>query len=100
MFIGENLNERQVAVLQAVADRACGAMFASVEGVKEQAEQTPARFRCLYNKYDRVPLKRLNRIIDELVAEGLVERDERNGKKYVGLTDDGKRCNRIIVDFI
>jgi len=100
MFIGENLNDRQVAVLQAVADRSCGCRFASVDGVKKEAEQTPSRFRCLYNKYDHVPMKRLNRIIDELVTEGLVEREERNGKQYVGLTDEGKRCNRIMVDFL
>ena len=99
MFIGENLNERQVAVLQAISDRAGGALFASVDGVKEQAEQS-CRFRCLYNKYDRVPLKRLNRIIDELEAEGLVERKEIKGKPYVGLTDDGKRCNLIDPIFV
>ena len=50
--------------------------------------------------HGKVSLDELNKLLNELEAEGLVERDERNGKKYVGLTDDGKRCNLIRVDFL
>ena len=55
MFIGENLNNKQIAALQAVADRSCGSRFASLQGVVEEAEQTPSRFGCLHDAWKSVP---------------------------------------------
>lgn len=103
MFIGENLNEKQIAVLQAVADACGGCQFARIKGsdnaVKETAERCPSRFRVLYNREDRVPFSELIEVIEELEAEGLVERKEIKGKPHVGLTEDGARCNHIDLPF-
>lgn len=103
MYIGENLNEKQIAVLQAVADACGGCRLARVKGtdnaVKETAEGCPSRFRVLYNREDKVPFAELDKILDELAAEGLVVREMYKGKPHVGLTEDGARCNHIDLIF-
>ncbi len=79
MFIGENLTARQIEVLQAVADATFGAMFASIESIKETLE----------NDDD------LESSLVVLEKECLIDRRDIKGKPYVGLTDDGKGCNLI-----
>jgi tRNA U54 and U55 pseudouridine synthase Pus10 len=100
MFIGEDLNEKQIAALQAVADASLGARFASVESIKNAAEDSPRRFRCLYDENDNVPDADLAKLLSELEKEYLIQRSEKKDKVYYGLTDDGKRCNLITVPFI
>lgn len=91
-FIGENLNERQIAALQAVANAAGGAQFASVETVLD----IPNNHRDC-RAIEGIELADLNVLLDELVAEYLIERKEIKGKPHVGLTEDGERCNLISV---
>jgi hypothetical protein len=97
MFIGENLSEKEIAVLQAVADRGCGARFASVTGVKEEIDRSPSRFRCLHDQNGEISLDELNCFLGQLVQGGLIELRKIKGEDYVGLTEDGERCNLIEV---
>jgi hypothetical protein len=93
MFIGENLTEKQIAALQAVADACIGYQFASVQSVIETAEQTRSRFRCLYDKNDKVPHEEFDNILNELEKVCLIERKNIKDKPHVGLTDNSMRCN-------
>lgn len=63
-FIGESLNERQIAALQAVANAAGGAQFASVESVLD----IPNNHRDC-RAIEGIELDELNVLLDELAAE-------------------------------
>jgi hypothetical protein len=97
MFIGEDLNEKQIAVLQAVADACCGARFARIRGtdtsVTSTIEQTPRNFKVLHDPYGHAT--GVDTILRELEAKWLVELKEIKGHPHVGLTEDGARCNLI-----
>lgn len=91
-FIGEDLNEREIAALQAVAFNSGGAQFGSADKLIETIN---SHRKCK-------AIEGLNQIeIDDLLAEleqeCLIERKEIKGKKYIGLTEDGQRCNLIEV---
>jgi DNA-binding HxlR family transcriptional regulator len=94
MYIGENLNEKQVAVLQAIADTCGGCQLARVAKVVETIKNS-TRFQSVQNEYGEIRFTVLDKYIDQLVAEYLVERKDYKGQPHVGLTEDGKRCNRI-----
>jgi HEPN domain-containing protein len=85
------MNEKQIAALQAVKDATCGCQFASVQNVAKTVKQM--QFRALHDEYGEVP--ELNSLLDELEGEYLIERKEIKGKPYVGLTEDGERCNHL-----
>lgn len=91
-FIGEDLNERQIAALQAVANACGGCQFASVESI----QKTPDNHRDC-RAIEGIELADLNVLLDELAAECLIERKEIKGKPHAGLTEDGERCNLISV---
>lgn len=93
-FIGEDLNERQVAALQAVAHACGGSQFASVESILK----IPDNHRGC-RAIEGIELAELNTLLDELAAEYLIERKEIKGSPHAGLTQDGKRCNLISVDY-
>lgn len=92
MYIGQNLNDHQVAVLQAVADGCLGCRLVSVAKLKTVIENS-TRFNCLHD--GEMSVADLNNYIDQLVKESLVERQDYKGQPHVGLTQDGARCNRI-----
>lgn len=91
-FIGEDLNERQVAALQAVANACGGCQFARVESILK----IPDNHRDC-RAIEGISEADLNVLLDELMAECLIERKEIKGQPHAGLTDDGKRCNLIDV---
>lgn len=88
MFIGEDLNEKQLTVLQAVADACMGCQFARISSVKKIVEN-----------HIEISQKELDQILIELERECLVERRDIGKVKapHVGLTEDGERCNLIRV---
>ena len=98
MFIGQDLNEQQVAALQLVADVSAGCPFARLESLRKEAENMT--YLALHDEYGNVQATRLDVLFDELKKECLVERKEDQTRgPLVGLTSDGKRCNRISYDF-
>lgn len=91
-FIGEDLNEREIATLQAVAFNSGGAQFGSVEGLRETID----------NHRDCRPIEEatdeeIEVMLNRLAGEYLIERKDIRGKPHVGLTEDGQRCNLIQV---
>ena len=93
MFIGENVNKKQIAALQLVEYACGGAQFARVNNLLSQVGD----YRDC-QAIEEIAEPELNELIDQLVKECLVERREIRGMPHVGLTDDGKRCNLISVD--
>jgi hypothetical protein len=91
-FIGQNLNERQIAALQAVANGCGGAQFASIETIL----RIPDNHRDC-SAIEGIELDDLNVLLNELEAEYLIQRKEIKGKPHAGLTEDGERCNLISV---
>jgi hypothetical protein len=96
MFIGEDLNERQVAALQLVADVSAGCPFARVASlVKEASNMT---YRALHDENGEVSGFALAVLCSKLAEAGLVEvKDDPKRGPLVGLTHDGRRCNLIDV---
>lgn len=91
-FIGEDLNEVEVAVLQAVANNTGGAQFGFddklVETVRNHRDCRPV---------EEYTLEQMQPILAKLAAEYLIERKEIKGRAASGLTEDGQRCNLISV---
>lgn len=94
MFIGENLNAKQIACLQAVADAQCGYLWASLESLHKVILNKP---NILLDENDQLNLDLIDDLIGELSEEGLVDIKMIRDKEHVGLTEDGKRCNLIRV---
>lgn len=92
MYIVQDLNEKQVAVLQAIADTCFGCRLCRVAKITETIANS-TRFRCI----EDITSEELDQYINQLEAEYLVERKDHKGQPHVGLTDDGRRCNRIDV---
>lgn len=100
MFIGEHLNEHQIAALQAVADACGGAQFARIESVAKAVEgRKPGDVKGLLDDYDRCVMSTLNVLLQSLAEEDLVEFRDIKSVRHVGLTQDGQRCNLISVFF-
>lgn len=91
-FIGEDLNEIEVAVLQAVANNAGGSRF----GFDENLVETVHSHRDC-RPVEGYTLEQMQPILDKLAADYLIERKEIKGKAASGLTEDGQRCNLISV---
>lgn len=91
-FIGEDLNEREIAALQAVAFNTGGAQFGSAAKLRETIS---SHRRC--GAIEETSEEELEELLDKLEQEDLIERKEIKGKPYIGLTEDGQRCNLIEV---
>jgi hypothetical protein len=91
-FIGEDLNDREVATLQAVAFNAGGAQFGSVAGLRETID-THRDCRAIEEATD----EEIEVMLNKLAGEYLIQRKDIKGKPHVGLTEDGERCNLISV---
>ena len=89
-FIGEDLNKRQIAALQAVAHACGGAQFASIDNVKKIPDNH-RDCRALEEATDA----EWETLLGELDAQCLIERKIIKEKPHVGLTSDGRRCNLI-----
>lgn len=98
-MIGEKLNKKQVACLQAIADASMGAIYTSIELLYETIEASPNNFNCLLNGQGKCDPKEIDELIVQLDKEYLLESTihKKTKKRLVGLSDDGKRCNRISV---
>lgn len=94
MYIGENLTSKQVATLQAIADACCGCRFTSYDSLHKIILNKPT---ILLDKNGRLDVGMVEEFIEDLAEEGLVEMKIIKYKPHVGLTSDGKRCNRINV---
>jgi hypothetical protein len=89
-FIGEDLNDQEVAALQAVSNNAGGSQFGSVDKLIDTIR---SHRDC--RAIEEIEQEQLDVLLDKLEKECLIERKEIKGKQYVGLTDDGQRCNLI-----
>lgn len=68
-FIGEDLNEREVAALQAVANNSGGAQFGAVDKLI-QTIQSHSDCRAI----EEITAEELTPLLDKLEAEFLIER--------------------------
>lgn len=91
-FIGEDLNEREIAALQAVAFNTGGAQFGSAEKLSETISN---HRQC--RVIEETSEEELAELLDKLEQEDLIERKNIKGKPHIGLTEDGQRCNLIEV---
>lgn len=89
-FIGEDLNEQEVAVLQAVAFNAGGAQVGSADKLMNTIS---SHRQC--RAAEELSEENIACIINKLETDCLIFRKEIKGNKYIGLTEDGRHCNLI-----
>lgn len=100
VIIGANLNQQEIAVLQAVAYNQGGAQF----GRDSELPQVIENHRDCRAAEGLTP-EQIEVILVKLAKEYLIERKPIAVKNkpeapFSGLTDDGKRCNFISVDLL
>lgn len=91
-FIGEDLNEREIAALQAVAYNTGGALFGSADKILSVVSN---HRQC--RAIEELSQEEIDSLLDKLMKEDLIQSKLIKGKLHFGLTEDGQRCNLIEV---